>query len=305
MLTPPHPHHHTHTCTHTPCHLDMNERLTFRAVSTLRSGFIQISTPLIPPPPQPCLIHCQRFFTDIISGCKWIWMNWGCRGESGWWQWRSHGQNATLAAECCMWRDGNILNTPPPEPSRFNIERRGLWSGGGGNTHFYSRHLGCKIPPRKKKSPFKWDAFISAWPLKRREGSCHSNGGERATPLPPPPSSSSPSHCPIFPWATPTHSSSKHARTRGGFGGRHRREIGSLASLTRQRRHFYNHSGCTWGQEGVYNRASGLLWSGPRPGHTREEKKMFDSDQTLKRFSKYKNSWFIPSQSSEVTTTFK
>ena len=54
--------------THTPCHLDMNGRLTFRAVSTLRSSFIQIS--LLPP---PCRLRCQQFFTDIISGCKWIW----------------------------------------------------------------------------------------------------------------------------------------------------------------------------------------------------------------------------------------
>lgn len=27
----------------------------------------------------------------------------------------------------------------------------------------------------------------------------------------------------------------------------------SLAPLTRQRRHFYNHSGCTWGQKSIYN----------------------------------------------------
>lgn len=44
---------HTHTHQPTPCHLDMNGRLTFRAVSTLRSSFIQISPLFTPSTPSP------------------------------------------------------------------------------------------------------------------------------------------------------------------------------------------------------------------------------------------------------------
>lgn len=111
--------------THTPCHLDMNGRLTFRAVSTLRSSFIQIS--LLPP---PCLIRCQQFFTDIISGCKWIWT-----GVGGWLVGRGGGGGGSggggvggvVMDKIPHWLQNaacgemGILNTPPPEPSPNSI----------------------------------------------------------------------------------------------------------------------------------------------------------------------------------------
>lgn len=97
----------SHTRVHARSHLDMNRRLTFRA--TLRSSFIQIE------PPPPAFIELQQFFTDIISGCKWIW---GTEGQ----QQCRHGQNTTLAGECFMTEMG-ILNTSPPEPSPNSIQR--------------------------------------------------------------------------------------------------------------------------------------------------------------------------------------
>lgn len=149
------------TNTHTPCHLDMNGRLTFRAVSTLRSSFVQIS--LLPP---PCLIRCQQFFTDIISGCKWIWTGWGCRSGGS-------GGVGVVMDKIPHWLQNaacgelGILNTTPPEPSSNWIL----------NTHFYSRNIGCEIPPRKIAIQMRCVYFCMAFEerrgvvsLKRRKG---------------------------------------------------------------------------------------------------------------------------------------
>lgn len=64
-----------------------------------------------------------------------------------------------------------------------------------------------------RKSPFKWDAFISAWPLKRGEGSCHSKEGKGYSATPPPPTSllflSHPAPRPQL-WTTLTHTLTHH-----------------------------------------------------------------------------------------------
>ena len=50
----------------------------------------------------------------------------GVRGDErrGWCLWCSHGQNTTLAAECCMWRDGNIEYPATRSLPEFNIAEK-------------------------------------------------------------------------------------------------------------------------------------------------------------------------------------
>lgn len=148
----------THKHTHTPYHLEMNGRLTFRAVSTLRSSFIQISFP--PPTSHHALYDASTSLLISSADAN----EFGRGGRIG------RGGVGGIVMDKIPQRDGNIeylATRTIPEFSSAETKR----------THSYSRNIGWEIPPRKK-STFKWDAFISAWPLKREEGSCHSKEGK-------------------------------------------------------------------------------------------------------------------------------
>lgn len=206
-LLPPshtHSHRHTHTRLHVCAHLGMNERLTFRTASTVRSSSIQIGPP--PPSPTPHPFTPPPYSFTAAAVLYWYHQRMQMNRQRRCQAWTKYHTGCRMLHD----RDGNIEYLATRTTPEFNT------AGGEKNTHSYSRHIGWEIPGKKTRHSNEMRlCLLGLWREKRGRVT---QKKERATPMYTPPFSalSHPSlrlQLRATPTRPPTHPARARART--------------------------------------------------------------------------------------------